>query len=195
MTAQTILKAILLECGLDDDAEVGGTDFQTQQIIEFMNAAGKDAAKRGEWSKLHRSLNVDPNILSADLPDDFQEMAESGSVRLIDATYKSVRVIVSPEQWDFLSARPSTQPYYHIRDGKLLLTVNTGGVAFTYISKNWVGDKEAITTNTDDPVIPHRLIERGAIWRWKRQKGLPYDDVLAEFEADLDADYKADRGA
>lgn len=196
MTAQTIMQAVFLECGIDATAEVGGADFQARQVLEFMNAAGEDAARRGEWSRLIKTVQIGANELSFDLPTDFQEMVETGAVRLTATPYAPVRTIVSPEQWDFLQVTPTAQAYCHIRDGKLLLTNNPAGATLTYLSKNWAGDaKSAITTNNDEPLIPERLIERGAIWRFKRQKGLPYDDILAEYEADLEADYMADRGA
>jgi hypothetical protein len=79
--------------------------------------------------------------------------------------------------------------------GKILFSpaLDADGAKVRYVSKHWVEGKEEITQNGDNLLVPERLIEKGAIWRWKRQKGLPYDDMLAEFEADLIGEIKADR--
>lgn len=52
-----------------------------------------------------------------------------------------------------------------------------------------------MTADDDTTLFPERLLVKGVIWRWKRQKGLPYEDNLAEFEADLVQEINADRGA
>lgn len=54
---------------------------------------------------------------------------------------------------------------------------------------------KALTADDDRTLFPERLLAKGILWRWKRQKGLPFDDSLAEFEADLLQEINADRGA
>ena len=39
--------------------------------------------------------------------------------------------------------------------------------------------------NEDTPLVPSELFELGLIYRWKRQKGLPYSDFENEYEASL----------
>ena len=119
-------------------------------------------------------------------------MAQTGAV--YSAT-EFARPIVDREQWAFISSQPSLQPYYHLSGGNLLLSTNALGFDVSYISTNWVVGKDKISADGDLFNIPEALIVRGAVWRWKRQKGFPFDDVLAEYEADIAAEIKADRGA
>ncbi len=198
MTAETVLANVLLEIGLDNtSAQLTSSDYEIRQIKAFMNAAGKDIARRAEWPRLYAELVVAGDISEVDLPDNFQKMAEKGAVRLNKSGFSPVRPIVAPEQWEFLSMRPSAQTFYHLSGGKVLFSpaLDSDGALIRYVSQYWAEGKAEITQNSDDLLIPERLVEKGTVWRWKRQKGLPYDDILAEFEADLITEIKAARGA
>ena len=197
MTVETVLRNVLLQIGLDrPDAQITSDDYEMRQIAALMNAAGEDIAGRAEWSGLYRDWAVPGGLDKADLPPDFRKLAEKGAARLGGKGFRPIRLVVAPEQWAFLAVRPSAQPYCHLAQGKLLFSpaLPASGAAIRYVCKYWVEGKTEITQNGDRLSIPERLVEKGTIWRWKRQKGLAYDDMLAEFEADL-ADYiKADRG-
>ena len=52
-----------------------------------------------------------------------------------------------------------------------------------------------MSSNEDDVLFPEHLLTRATIWRWQRQKGHPYEDLMGEFEAALNAEIMADRGA
>lgn len=197
MTAETVLQNILLEIGLDiPNAQLSSDRYDIRQIRAFMNFAGRGIARRAEWARLAGELTVAGGLGLVDLPADFGELAESGAVRVDKPGFHPVRVVTSPELWESLSARPSAQPYCHLSEGKLLFApaLPPEGAKVRYVSRNWVQGGDTIGQGGDVLLIPERLVEKGAIWRWKRQKGLPYDDALAEFEADLLAEFKADRG-
>jgi hypothetical protein len=79
-------------------------------------------------------------------------------------------------------------------------------VVVSYVSKNWIrnptvpawidgGDsiadtwienpefaKDSFTSGDDVCLLPRRLVEAGIVWRFRRRKALPYQDVLAEYE-------------
>jgi len=57
-----------------------------------------------------------------------------------------------------------------------------------YVSKNWMvssgGTYGSEFTDPDDILlIPRRPVELGILWRYRRDKGLFYDDIKSEFEA------------
>jgi hypothetical protein len=62
-------------------------------------------------------------------------------------------------------------------------------VTVSYISKNWLksgGSPAAIWADVADTLLlPEDLIRMGVIWRFRRRKGLPYADRMAEYEAIL----------
>ena len=195
MTVETVLSDVLLALGIDrPSAQISSDDFEMRQIRMFMNDAGKDIAKRAEWERLQASLSVTGGTSSVPLPGDFQEMSETGAAYVVDGG--PIRAVVAPEMWAFLGNNPSTQTYYHLRGGNIefIPDIPAAGAVINYVSKNWVENSDQITENGDTLKIPERLLKEGTIWRWKRAKGLPYDDELAEFEAHLLADIKADRG-
>lgn len=197
MTVENALQNVLMEIGLDiENPQISHDSYEIRQIRTFMNAAGTDIARRAEWSRLYVNWTIAGNVSAVDLPEDFHEMSERGAVRVNQSGFHPIRAVIAPEQWEFLSSRPSTQPHYHLSNGQLLFApvLPVEGAKVRYVSKNWVEGRDNITQNGDNLLIPERLVEKGTVWRWKRQKGLPYDDILAEFEADLIAEIKADRG-
>ncbi|MEG9884920.1 MAG: hypothetical protein V6Z86_10035 [Hyphomicrobiales bacterium] len=197
MSAETVLNNVLLQIGLDPPSpQLSGDDYDIRQIGALMNAAGEDIAGRAEWSGLYRDWSVPGGLTQVDLPRDFQKMASRGAARLNGKGFRPIRLVVAPEQWTFLTARPSAQPYCHLAQGKLRFSppLPVEGATIRYVSTQWVEGKAGITQNGDRLKIPERLVEKATVWRWRRQKGLAYDDMLAEFEADLVADIKADRG-
>ena len=198
MNAENILERIITEIGLDiSSPQLSNDDYEMRKLRRIINEAGEDVAKRAPWSRLIKEINIPPYTSELDIPNDFYEVAKSGAVRLNGAQFKPIRPIVAPLLWAFLAVHPSSQPYYHIHDGKILFApqVNNLGAKMKYKSKQWVQQKDEITENGDQVLIPGRLVAKGAIWRWKRQQGMPFEDLLAEFEADLVAEINADRGS
>ena len=202
MSAEDVLNHVLLAVGLDRPAaQLTAGDFEIDQIKAFMNEAGTDIARRAQWSGLFKEAEFfyGAGSESADLPEDFYQMAQNGTVWWIgDDEIHAMRPVVSPEQWAFLKRRPSAQRHYCLQGGQIQFSPafgRTDEATMTYISSYWVEGKPEITQNADVLLIPERLVEKGTVWRWKRQKGMTYDDLLAEFEADLEAELNADRGA
>lgn len=198
MTAETILIDVLSEVGLTETSpNIAGSALSMSQIRNFMNQAGKDIASRAEWSGLYKTDTTAGSVSSHDLPTDFQEMGEKGAIRLNKTGYQPVRPVLDPTMWDLVENRESAQPYYMIRDGavKFAPALDSDGAKITYVSKNWVvGGKSAVTQNSDTFLIPERLIRGLTVVLWRREKGKPFDDYLAEFEANLATDIKANRG-
>lgn len=197
MSVESVLDRVLVRLGLGvSTPKLASSDVEMAQIRVLMTDAGRDIARRAEWPKLNRVLTVPGPGSSVPLPADFEKFAEGGAIRLAGAGFSPVRVVVSPEQWEFLAANPSSQPYCHLTEGELRFSPDfgTGGVIIRYVSNQWSSAGDRVTQNGDELFIPERLLETGTVWRWLRQKGFPFDDVLAEHEADLLDDIKAARG-
>lgn len=196
MSIGDILPDVLAECGIDRPSpSVIENTFEMRQIRAFMDTAGRDINRRAEWSLAQAEVSAS-DVSFIDLPDDFQEMAETGSVVVGSGEFSPARAVVAPELWQMLEREPSEQQFYHMRGGRIYFSPPIGGEGVTvrYVSKNWLIGKAAVENNDDETVFPEYLLQRAVIWRWRRQKGLKYDDELAEYEADLEAAIKADRG-
>ena len=85
--------------------------------------------------------------------------------------------------------------YFRIRGNLLLLNpIPTVGqsLVFEYIGKNWVdttGDGSANATSyaadANTTVLDEDLITLGVVWRFLKQKGLPYDNQFQEYQMKL----------
>jgi hypothetical protein len=94
----------------------------------------------------------------------------------------------------------TTKLYYAMTGGVLAFSRALAGetVEARYVSRNWLANgvtrRERIGADADVALFPERLLTKGVIWRWRKEKGQQYQDHLAEFEADLAAEVAADRG-
>ena len=99
---------------------------------------------------------------------------------------------LNEQQWQEAKAIPATGPFFQFRirgDHILFNPVPVSPfstIAFEYIS-SWayanVGGTAlaAPTLDTDTIVFPDRIIRQGLAFRWKRDKGLPYQGDETEF--------------
>ncbi len=63
-------------------------------------------------------------------------------------------------------------------------------VVVSYVSNKWAQNEDGISRSawlgdTDIPLLPEMLLKLGVIWRFRRHKGLPHADYLAEYETRL----------
>jgi hypothetical protein len=62
-------------------------------------------------------------------------------------------------------------------------------ITVSYVSKNWLSIASVAGSDWSNVsavlLLPKYLVLRGVVWRFRRDKGLPYADRLNEYEADL----------
>lgn len=61
-------------------------------------------------------------------------------------------------------------------------TVSDGSISWTYISTAY----ETITYDTDEFILDNQLVAEGAIWRFKRERGLDYSELQAEWNQKIE---------
>jgi len=198
----TLLSAINEVCdvvSLDQFESVyGSNDPNAQTMLALAQEAGDEIARRADWQKMLATHTAAAS--PEDLPSDFQRMTPGGAVRTASGDF--FRPIINSSQWAVIVGVASTQPYFFIKASQILFSpaASAVGAVVDYLSKNWVlhdpdGPQATLTADDDTTLFPERLLVKGVLWRWKRQKGLAYEDNLAEFEADLVQEVNADRGA
>ncbi|MEX2741086.1 hypothetical protein AB3480_06515 [Rhizobium mongolense] len=179
------------------DIVYGNADPDAQTMLSLAKDAGDEISRRVDWRKLIKQevLLASPS----DLPEDFQRVYPGGAV--ITSAGEFVRPVTNEGQWAVVSAIPSAQPYFYLSSTGISVSPPSAAVnaALLYISTGWIKHDDTttgveFTGDDDEPVFPSELLQKGLLWRWRRQKGYSYDDHLAEFEADLDQQAKADRG-
>jgi hypothetical protein len=173
------------------------TDAGINQIVQFISDTGVELSKRVRWDKLIKEAVTGGNIISYDLPSDFQQLSLSGGIILNKANFVPCRLITSKVLWQLILKNVSSVYYSILSDDKIEFSkeIDADGVKFYYFSLNWlIGNKSKIDSLSDISLIPENLLSKGGVWRWKREKGLPYDDELAEYEAIILSEAKASRG-
>lgn len=196
----TLLSAINEVCdvvSLDRFESVyGSNDPNAQTMVALAQEAGDEIARRADWQRMLKQATASAS--PQNLPTDYQRMTPGGAVRTSAGAF--VRPVTNSSQWAVIVGVPSTQPYFFVKGAQILFSPASAAVSaiIDYVSKNWIleGSTEKATLSADDntTLFPERLLLKDIIWRWKRQKGLAYEDNLAEFEADIVQEINADRG-
>lgn len=161
-----------------------------QELYEYINEAGKEIARRVDWGQLTKSatlVGTGANI-EFDMPADYSRLV-SGVCVLAGANV--VRPL-SRAEWTNLTPSEGVPRYFLLEDNKIqffpYLATGSNAVV-TYQGVNWAtgvdGDAEGFVNDADTGLFPESLMEKATIYRWKRQKGLPYQDRETEYEAAL----------
>jgi hypothetical protein len=194
MTLLTAANEVCDLVSLDQFASlVGVHDEAAYNMVSIANEAGQEIARRGDWQDMLQTANIVSS--PSNLPSDFQRLI---SVRASDGS--PVRPVTDAGQWAVIVTVPSTTAFYFLRSNQIRFspTSAAAGAAIDYYSRYWALNAatpiEAFNADDNTTIFPERLLIKNMIWRWKRQKGLAYDDNLAEFEADLAQELEADGG-
>lgn len=198
MTLITAVNEVADIVNLDQfDSVYGSDDPNAQTMLAMAKEAGDEIARRVDWQTMLRTTTAvsSPHTL----PTDFQRPIPGGAMRTAAGVFG--RSVTSGSQWSVIAAAGSLQPFYFIRSDAVLVSPTSAAVGATieYVSKNWIigdpyAEKDEFSSDGDTTSFPERLLVKAIVWRWKRQKGLAYEDNLAEFEADLAQEIVADRG-
>lgn len=198
MSLISVINEVCDEVTIDRlDAIYGNADPDALTMLDLAQQSGDEIARRADWQALLRTATIVAS--DASLPSDFQRLTSGGGIRA--STGQFIRSVTNSGQWAVVSRLTPAQPFYFISSGKIRVAPASAaaGVIMDYLSKNWIQNgatfKDRYAADDDTAVFPERLLMKNVIWRWRRQKGLAYDDQLAEFEADLVSEINADRGA
>ncbi|MEM6602514.1 MAG: hypothetical protein AAF621_00535 [Pseudomonadota bacterium] len=205
MSAIDVLNSVLNEIGITKSApELSTTsDLDVIEIRNFMNLAGQEIARRADFAELYVDVGTGGNISSYDLPQSFSRLPSMGGTVKLNkqGVFTPVIPVVEDASWQLVAARASSHLYhYHLLNKKILFSpvLDSDGALVRYISKYWVNDPasgaDVIGDNGDILLVPENLVQKGTVWRWRRRKGMSFEDHLAEFEADIETELASNRG-
>lgn len=201
MSLLTISQRVAAIVSIKKPTIVVGGDDTILEVLALANQTGEELMRRGEWSRLYQEQAVGATQSAIALPADFHRLIQGGAVMEGGASTSFIRGATSSDQWRLLKKSTSTQPYFFINGGSIEFYPDTtaNGANVAYVSKYWVKpvtgpNKIEFTSDDDIALFSEELMVKGVVWRWRRNKGLDYQDQLAEFEADFVTELKADRG-
>jgi len=197
-------------CGFGSPAQiVGSTDKTAMQLLSLANREGEFLSTQKDWSELKSEHTF--QLATADqeytLPDDFRWIIPG-------TTYDrdNDRIVLNPvssQEWQYLKAWTSIGGLTRrarIRANQLefeqTITASDNGktIAFEYLSSYWAQTssgtaKRRFTLDTDIFRLDDELMTLGIIWRFRRAKGLGFEDERAEYLSQLNIHKSADGGS
>lgn len=207
MTLLSIVQSAAVRCGVkkkptDITSVMSSADEIAQQLAAYAADAAQDCMERADWRdlKMEGQISGDGGTTQWPLPVDFQRMSKSDSCpygSLFSYTLRDELYGPVSEGW-LLSAKVSgahpANPVWRVIGGAIevwpALALNDV-VVFNYVSKNWCmsadGSRRRPTWEKDDDIslVSEDTVMKGAIWRWKRSKGLDYAEEFRDYETSL----------
>lgn len=186
MTLLTIAQGLAKNVGMQvPTSVVGNSAREWVEALQFVNETGEELARRVDWGQLQATTTLTgtgSNTVHA-LPSGFARLNQGVCVR---SGTSAVRPL-SRAEWNTLDPVQGTPRYFLLEGAEMTLwpfLANAATVTVQYQSKNWTSaGSSAFTVDTQTSLIDEDLMLKGLIVRWRRQKGIPYQDEEAEYEA------------
>jgi hypothetical protein len=184
----TVVQSVAADVGIAIPTVVASsTDRTCQEMLAFATIVGRDIARRVDWGVLTVTDTLTGTGVDAalDLPADYNRLIDG--VAISNASGAAVRPLTRAE-WT-MTATQGVPRYFlltgtSIRFYPYLAAAATATVR--YQSANWCDNgSDAFAADTDGTVFPEIVLEKGLNAYWRRQKGMPYQDQDAEFEATI----------
>lgn len=174
---------------------IGAPGRFEQELKTLAEETGEELLRRHDWGALVSTTTY--ALTPATLPGDFERVTMGSPVRIGTTP---IRGALSDAEMNLKRAAASTSPpRYMIRKPTLeVAPVPSSTVTLEYIANTWIvsasgARRSTFQDDTDTALIPEDLIVLGIKWRWRRLKGRPFDDEIAEYEAALDYRARTDR--
>lgn len=189
MTLLSIVQSMANDVGLPVPDQVFSAGSRAMnEVIPMANAVGEELARRVDWGQLTATatLTGDGTNLTHALPSGFKRIVSGIGVKTAAGTYPRP---LTRAEWASLTPTEGVPRYYLLQDNDITLwpyLANGVTASLYYQSGNWCSSGGATWGADDDTsLIDEDLFLKGLIVRWRRQKGMPYEDYEAEYEAML----------
>lgn len=207
MTVLSVAKDAALALPLTQPTSIfSSSNREDKELARIANRVAKQIMRDYAWQALmvQKTYTGDGTSEAFALPSDYDRMLEGADMWS------------SRWQWPFnhisdlnLWLELQVTPYTFV-DGNwtvygdefhfLPVMASDETLKFWYVSKNYAKDsngvaKASFTADTDTFRLGEDVLELGIIYHWKKDKGLPFEEHMREYETLLAQRAKADRGA
>lgn len=185
------------ECSVTPPGDwITATGTTEMQFKSFLKDVVRELLNRHDWAALTTTTSFTGAGSSFSLPSDFWRVCEADNS--LYETTPNRRVVLpmanrgdwtETEEWNWTGV----QRYFRLQGSTvefLSALPATGVVKMAYVQDTWILESGSARSKTWDAVadaslIPGYLLQLGAIWRWRRHKGLAYADRKSEYESEL----------
>lgn len=158
---------------------------ELQKRIDWSSPIGKQIIITGDGSENYS------------LPADFVRMTDDGLAVYETTTTRRAGIAVDSDgAWTHLKeiGTAGGSRYYRIKGYEGNYTIDfyrnptsSDSITVSYVSDVWMKNSAGVEgsafTDPDDVVVyPRRILELGIVWRFRKRKGLPFQDIMAEYE-------------
>ncbi len=199
MTVGTVSNSVRIATGINPATS---NEWEAKQLQHFVVSAAELIANYAPWEQTIKNWNVPGSCLPFKHRGEYRIPLPEDTRRVIAVRLNSddgiSRLMTDPKTWEAMTRNPPVHCYHHINRGELCMlpALDAGGAVvsyagLSYLKSGYIGTEPA---DDEDFLFPDRLVELGAIWKWKQQKGLDYEAQKGEFDQALDLAVQHDRG-
>lgn len=202
MTMLSIIQDVCRRTGLSVPTSVADNTSQIiVQLLALANEEGEELSsynfKQLERRATFTSVATENQGALEDIAPDFDRLI--GETFWDGSSYMYVGGPTGAQEWEVRKVRNVTGPTYRFRlmldpttlkNSVMASPVPTAGhtMSFEYYSNYWcktsAGEGKSDLTADDDVVLlPEKLFKLGVRWRWKKEKGLAYEEDFNSWEA------------
>lgn len=188
MTLLTIANKLAENVGLEVTANViTSSKREWMEAVTMANAAGDELARRVDFGALFSTVTLtgDGTDKEFNLGDGFSRLIPGIAVTYATSTVRPM----TQAEWASLVAVEGIPRVFKLEGNKLRLwpfLASGQSVVARYQTRNWCSNGTA-EWNADDEtaLVDEDMLTKCLIVRWRRQKGMPFEDYEAEYEAAL----------
>lgn len=188
MSLLTLAQGLARNVGMQvPSSVVGNAAREWVETLQFANETGEELARRVDWGQLQASttLTGDGTNKVHALPAGFSRLNQGVCVR----SGASIVRPLSRAEWNTLTPVEGAPRYFLLEGAEMALwpfLANAATVTVQYQSDLWTdAGTSQFTADTQSSLIDEDVFLKGLVVRWRRQKGMPYQDEEAEYEAAL----------
>lgn len=169
-------------------------DNDAQLLMRLARKEGYELSRRANWTALrkeHSFTTVAQESQTGSIPSDLSHFVEETMFNR--SLRRPVLGPITPQEWQEhkSSLSVAVDPHFIVRGSTMLFTPVPGAgesIYYEYISNRWAisgdGTPKATFTDDNDTHIwkSDEILVLGVIWRWRKHKGLPFQEDLFEYE-------------
>lgn len=186
MTLLAVAQTLSKDCGFNvPSVVVGSTDRTIVEVLCFANEVGQEIARRADWGKMASDVIVIGTGTSAPITVLATMLKAAEGTAAFTSTGAAIRRL-SRSEWP--ATNSEGVPRFFMLEGNEISFwpyLANGATATVRIqSTGWTSaGTDTFTADTQTTLFPEELLSLGLIAKWRRQKGMAYQDQEAAFEA------------
>jgi len=178
------------------------------ELTDLVNEVAQDVAKYQDWQALVKKASIagDGTTTAFDLPDDYDRQLVRSDMQNGQSWFWGYQRYNDINDFYYLAAtgfNPLPGGWILV-DNQIQFAPAPGASStaiYPYVSKNYARDpntatlKSAFTLDTDEFLLPDRLLTLGLVWRWRENKKLDSTGDQEAFAKALDEYAAKDQGS